>query len=192
VLVDSTRPLRNEFVLPAGRLREPTSALQRATVAIFTRTGQSSLTVHAIQKFPGLAIYPSDTKLLGFRRHGANEGLEPFSGTVAQPAFAFSGIGNPDAFFADLQRWGVKIAGSRAFRDHHRYTNDDAQALEAAGERSGAKALVTTEKDAQNIREGLFSRLPIEVAVIAIEIGDENQLMHDLRAGLPGLNEARG
>lgn len=192
VLVDSTRPFRNAFVLPAGRLREPTSALQRATVVIFTRTGQSSLTVHAIQKFPGIAVYPSETKLLGFRRHGASERLEPLSGTVTQPAFAFCGIGNPDAFFADLQQWGVKVAGSRAFRDHHRYTKDDAQALEAAAERCGAKALVTTEKDAQNMREGLFSRIPIEVTVIAMEIGDENQLMRDLRAGLPGLNEARG
>jgi tetraacyldisaccharide 4'-kinase len=190
VLVDSTRPLRNEFVLPAGRLREPTSALYRANLVVFTRTGPWLATVRAIQEFPQLAIYPSSTKLLGFRRHGAGGGMETLRATVPESVFAFCGIGNPDSFFADLQRWDLRVAGSKAFRDHHRYTKSDATALEAAAKAAGAKALVTTEKDAQNIGEGLFSEIPVEVVVIAMEIADENQLMRDLRARLPTLSGA--
>ncbi len=191
VLVDSTRPLRKEFVLPAGRLREPRSALNRAQLVVFTRTEQSKLTVCAIQKFPQSAIYRSITKLLGFRRNGSDGRLEPLREPIPGPFFAFCGVGNPDAFFSDLERWGVILAGREAFRDHHRYTKSEAQRLERAAEVAGAKALVTTEKDAQNIREDLFSRMPVDIAVIAIEIPDEAKFIADLRTRLQLPDEAR-
>jgi tetraacyldisaccharide 4'-kinase len=191
VLVDSTRPLRKESVLPAGRLREPASALNRAQLVVFTRTEHSKPTACALQKFPQSAIYPSTTRLLGFRRHGSGDRLEPLRGPVPGPFFAFCGIGNPDAFFNDLERWGVVLAGRQAFRDHHRYTKSEAQRLEGAAEAAGAKALVTTEKDAQNIQEDLFSRMPLDIAIIAIEIPDEAKFIGDLRARLQLYGGAR-
>ena len=135
VLVDSTRPLHKEFVLPAGRLREPRSALHRAQFVVFTRTEPSKPTVCAIQKSAQFASYPSITKLLGFRRRGSGGRLEPLRGSEAGPFLAFCGIGNPDAFFSDLERWGVTLAGRQVFRDHHRYTKSDAARLEGVANR---------------------------------------------------------
>src|SRR2546423_11070795 len=37
LLVDSSRPLRNQSLLPSGRLREPLSAIHRADIVVFTR-----------------------------------------------------------------------------------------------------------------------------------------------------------
>ncbi len=185
VLVDSTRPLRNEFVLPAGRLREPSSALNRAHLVLSTRTEHSKSTVSAIQKHPKFVIYPSVTKLLGFRKLGSADSREALREPVAGPFFAFCGIGNPEAFFRDLERWGVVLAGRQAFRDHHRYTQNEAQRLERAAESAGAKGLVTTEKDAQNIEARFFSRMSVDVAVISMEIPDETKFLGDLRNRLP-------
>jgi tetraacyldisaccharide 4'-kinase len=184
VLVDSTRPLRDDFVLPAGRLREPTSALNRAHFVLFTRTEHSKSTVCAIQKSPKFAIYPSITKLLGFRKLGSADPLEALRGPAAGPFFAFCGIGNPDAFFRDLERWGVVLAGQQIFRDHHRYTQNEAERLERAAESAGAKGLVTTEKDAQNIEARFFRKMSVDVVVIAIEIPDEAKFVGDLRSRL--------
>jgi tetraacyldisaccharide 4'-kinase len=185
VLVDSTRPLQHEFILPAGRLREPLSSLNRAHAVVFTRTEQSELTISAIQKFPQFAIYPAVTKLLGFRKQGVGDSHEPLRALITGSCFAFCGIGNPGAFFANLERWGLQLAGRRIFRDHHRYTPDEIAELERAAEAAGASALVTTEKDAHNIGPALSSRLAIEIAVVALEIRDEREFLRDLRQRLP-------
>jgi tetraacyldisaccharide 4'-kinase len=185
VLVDSTRPLQHEFILPAGRLREPLSSLNRAHAVVFTRTEQSELTISAIQKVPQFAIYPAVTKLLGFRKQGVGDSHEPLRASITGSCFAFCGIGNPGAFFANLERWGLQLAGRRIFRDHHRYTSGEIAELERAAQSAGASALVTTEKDAHNIGPALSSRLAIEIAVVTLEIRDEREFLRDLRQRLP-------
>jgi len=181
LLIDSTRPLHKEWMLPAGRLREPRAALHRADVVLFTRTEQSPSTVRAIQKFPKIPIYPSTTKLLGFRQYESRVVLKSSCG---DPVFAFAGIGNPEAFFADLDRWSVRVVGHRSFRDHHHYTERDLQELTGAAQRLGAKALMTTEKDAQNLEAGMLSAFPLQIAVVAMEIPDEDEFMRYLRERL--------
>jgi len=181
VLIDSTRPLHQQSILPAGRLREPRSALHRADLVVFTRTDQSAPTVRAIQKFPKMAIYPSTTKLLGFRDHSPGATL---LNACPDQVFAFAGIGNPEAFFADLERWSVRTVGRKAFRDHHRYTKRDLQELKAAAQSVGAQTLVTTEKDAQNLDAELLSGMPLQIAVVGIEITDEERFLRDLRERL--------
>jgi tetraacyldisaccharide 4'-kinase len=186
VLVDSTRPLRNEFVLPAGRLREPRSALHRADLVVFTRTELSELTVWAIQKFPQFAIYPSTTKLLGLRKHGSCEDPALLRQSYTDPVFAFCGIGNPEAFWGDLERWGMHLVGRKCFRDHHPYTEREVRKLGEAAHSAGAKALITTEKDAQNLDAKLLPTMPVYIAVIALELPDEAPFLRDLRLRLSG------
>jgi tetraacyldisaccharide 4'-kinase len=169
--------------MPAGRLREPISALGRANAVVFTRAEGALSPPSFDPQFPHLPTFSSRTKLLGFRRYGPEGVAKPVADTSSR-LFAFCGIGNPSAFLADLSRWRVKLAGSRIFRDHHRYSKTDAESIEGAAVAAGANALVTTEKDAQNIQPGLFSKLPLEIAVIALEISDENQFMRELQAKL--------
>jgi tetraacyldisaccharide 4'-kinase len=185
VLVDSTRPLKKEFVLPAGRLREPRSALRRAHLVVFTRTEQSKLPSDTISRSSPLAVYLANSKLLGFRKHGADNYRGSLRPALVGPYFAFCGIGNPDAFFADLQRWNVRVAGRRAFRDHHRYTSTEIEALQREAAQAGAAALVTTEKDAQNFEAATVFKLAVEIAVIAIDIPEERNFLRDLHARLP-------
>jgi tetraacyldisaccharide 4'-kinase len=93
-----------------------------------------------------------------------------------QPVFAFCGIGNPDAFFSDLQNWGVEVVGRKVFRDHHAYTAHDAKTLQEDAEQGGAKALLTTEKDIQNLKKLRFAKLPLYCCKIAIETRDGEAL----------------
>jgi tetraacyldisaccharide 4'-kinase len=181
VLVDSTRPLRQQSILPAGRLREPRSALHRADLVVFTRTEQSAPSVSAIQKFPQMAIYSSTTKLLGFRDHSLGATLQT---SCPDPVFAFAGIGNPEAFFADLERWKLQVVGSKSFRDHHRYTKRELLELTVAARSLGAKVLMTTEKDAQNLDAGSSTEMPVRIAVVTMEIPDEERFLRDLRERL--------
>jgi tetraacyldisaccharide 4'-kinase len=183
VLVDATRPLDKELVLPAGRFREPRAALERAHMVVFTRSEQAEPRVEAIERFPAIARYSSTTKLLGFRRHSEPD-AEPLRQLGPEPVFAFCGIGNPEAFWGDLARWGLKVVGRKAFRDHHRYTRREIQALEREAELGGARTLVTTEKDAENLDVTFLPRMPVDAAVIALEIPEEARFLRELKERL--------
>jgi len=129
VLVDSTRPLHQEYGLPAGRLREPVSAMARAGVVVFTRVEQTPRHQPAVRKLPELPIFSASTALIGFRPLIGSQ--EIFSAkALPQPVFAFCGLGNPDAFLRNLAQWGVELAGGKAFRDHHRYSEEDGREVE--------------------------------------------------------------
>ena len=78
----------------------------------------------------------------------------------------------------------MQLAGRHAFRDHHRYPQTEIVALERAAKSAGAIALVTTEKDAQNLKHAVLSDLSIEVAVTSIEIANESEFLRDLRSKL--------
>src|SRR5256714_7289675 len=118
VLIDATRPLREQLLLPAGRLREPVSAINRADLVVFTRTNHA-LSTMAEEGASKPRSFPSRTKLVGFRRYGTDGRMSVLPEESVAPLYAFCGIGNPDGFLLDLQKWGLPLAGHRAFRDHY-------------------------------------------------------------------------
>src|SRR5207247_1735566 len=140
-----------QSLLPSGLLREPLSAMSRANVVIFTRTEVVPGTLEAIEKLSQFPVFAAATHLLGFRRHGGGIQLQSAEEIGAGPFFAFCGLGNPDAFFRDLQTWGLPICGRAVFADHHHYTERDVLTIKQAAKKAGANALVTTEKDDQNL-----------------------------------------
>ena len=174
VLLDASRPLDNEVLLPAGRMREPMSALERADVVIFTRVEPSAASSEALREFPEVPIFEGTVRLLEYCRiTGAGQSPVVAAGKPPEPVFVFCGIGNPEAFFADVEQWGIKVSGRTAFRDHHAYGERDLERLQNAAERAGATALLTTEKDAQNLRGLRTISLPIYFCRIAMEMRNE-------------------
>src|SRR3989441_7895685 len=87
LLVDSSRGLADELLLPAGRLREPLSAMSRANILVFTRTENMPGTVDAIQKLNQYPVFAAATQLVGFRRLGGEIALLSSSEIGAGPFF---------------------------------------------------------------------------------------------------------
>ncbi len=176
LLVDASRPLRNESLLPGGRLREPLCAIQRADVVIFTRVNDQLSLKRAIQEFPEFPIFPASTRLIRYRRMTLDQqDIAPDFELPPQPVFAFCGVGNPDSFFGDADRWGNVIVGRAVYRDHHFYSANDLRRLEDSAKSAGARALLTTEKDVQNLGDLRFSSLPIYYCEIEIRVTDNAQ-----------------
>jgi len=175
LMLDGSARLRGEWLLPAGDLREPISACRRANILIVTRkTERPDIETHDSQKF---SIFYAQTRLQGFRSVGEQNIPNYLSEIGPGPFFAFCGIGNPEAFWSDLVRWHVPLAGKKKFRDHRRYSNADIQRLEKAAEHAGATAFVTTEKDEQNLRQARPIKLPVYVAVIDFVLSSEGELL---------------
>lgn len=174
LMLDGSRKLENEWLLPSGSLREPISACRRADLLVvsrkFDRVPIEAEDAH-IQR-----IFYAQTRLLGFRRLGADGELKYVSEIGDGPVFAFCGIGNPDAFFADLVLWHVELAGEKRFRDHQAYSDADVGRLEAEADKASATGFVTTEKDAANLVGRKFRR-PVWVAVIDFVFSAETEFV---------------
>jgi tetraacyldisaccharide 4'-kinase len=188
VLMDASRPVGGQPLLPAGPMREPISAVVRADVIVFTRTENAPGAKEAIQRFWKLPIFAASTFLLGFRSLGMEGPLQTVGDLGSGPFFAFCGIGNPEAFVRDLQRWGVAPAGHMFFADHHRYTLEDVQAIDQAAKGVGAKGLLTTEKDFCNLTSVALPALPVYVAVIDLKVDGEIAFL----SAIDHLLQARG
>jgi tetraacyldisaccharide 4'-kinase len=180
LLLDASQPLARQKLLPTGRLREPVSSMTRADILVFTRAETVAGTSAAVEKFTDFPVFSAVTHPLGFRSLGQNNTI-PFEQIGPGPFYAFCGVGNPRAFFQDLQNWKLPLADRCEFRDHHRYDARDVRELEAAATQAGAKAFLTTEKDAQNLGDVLFPGLPVYIVLIEFEINKPDTLLALLR-----------
>lgn len=193
VAVDVTRELSDHALLPAGRLREPCSALRRADLILLTRTELENpepieRQVRAIN--PEAGLFRCSTVLRGLFEAGRGE-VQPPAVYKGRPLCAFCGIGNPGAFFSDLRRWGFNLSAEFAFRDHHVYGAQEMKRLVAAARAAGAVAFVTTEKDVMNLSPQWNSELPVLACGIRLEISSAAAFEEALLAGVasPGPRE---
>ena len=141
----------HDRLLPAGRLREPLSSLERASALVFVDDTQAE----------GIPV------CAGQRAWRARRGIVALE--TKDTCFAFCGIARPETFFTDLGKAGVTVVGTRAFRDHHAYTAQDVEGLYRLGQGSGATAFVTTEKDAVNLGEHAEQLRPLHVVRVQME-----------------------
>ncbi len=179
LMLDGSLKLKEQSLLPSGILREPVSAGRRADILVVTR--KSAPPELGEGEF---SIFYAETRLLGFRRHAGAADARLSTEIGHGPFFAFCGIGNPQAFFDDLNRWNVPVAGESIFRDHHRYTPADLLRLVKASQRAGAIAFVTTEKDAENLKGIDAPAIPIYVAVIDFVLTAESEFLAILKRKL--------
>ena len=164
VLLDRTRPVDRDALLPVGLLREPPSSLARADWIVLTRSASAAGADHLVAMIrascPDARILHADHRPTGFVNHRRE--------AVAAPrrAVAFCGIGHPDRFRRDLESQAVEVAAFHALRDHQRIDREQLRRLhqDAAAQEA---ALVTTLKDLARI--GPEASAAFDLTALAIE-----------------------
>jgi tetraacyldisaccharide 4'-kinase len=139
--------------LPAGRLREPLSSLQRADAIVLT-SGASA---------DGL---PANDKLTWRVRRG----IAPSN--IPERPVAFCGIARPKNFLLQLRTAGIEPVAEALYRDHHAYTEQDVRDLLKLRDQSEAAGFVTTEKDAINLGGYLAALHPCAVVPVKMDLVD--------------------
>jgi tetraacyldisaccharide 4'-kinase len=133
--------------LPTGRLREPLDALEAAHAVLRLgeeESGEREAASGERRADGGQRTWRVHRVLQPVR---AADPFEPAPSPDAGPVLALAGIAGPDRFVADLRAAGWTIARELRFRDHHRYSRADVDAIAAAAREAGAAAVLTTEKD---------------------------------------------
>ena len=183
VTIDATNPWGGGTLLPYGRLREPRASLSRADCIVVTRTEQVqdrvSLT-ESVQRLAGaVPVFTSRMMTSGIRIiNGENVNNESL---LTQPIAAFCGVGNPESFFNKLRQEGYTTVFTRAFADHHDYSQADLNQLIKEAKDHGASGLITTAKDALKLA-ALELDLSCYVLEIKISIDDDARLMKMIQA----------
>jgi len=131
IVLVPTAGVGNGHLLPAGPLREPLAALERADLVVRTGSGPVAPLALAQRQWHWQARI---ARLDDAMRTGAAE-----PGHVA----AVSAIARPERFHDDLARHGCTVDMVRVFPDHHRYSRRDIEQLLAL-----PTPVVVTAKDA--------------------------------------------
>ena len=183
ILLDSTDPFGGG-VLPAGRSREPRSALARADVVVITRTNCAPALETLVRRFTNAPIFYAQAQLSAVVPVPSPAAALSDSQRRQLKGFAFCGIGNPAAFFDDLRHWGFAVIGRRSFTDHHRYSAEEVRDLNRAASAAGADCLICTEKDRFNLPDSAASALPIYACTIRMALNDEEGFWTAVRASV--------
>jgi tetraacyldisaccharide 4'-kinase len=146
LVVDASNPFGNGHLLPRGILREPLSAMARATHVLLTRCDQADdlapLLAELDQHCPGLPVRKTRHAPRSLWRVADGESV-PLESLNGEKVAALCGIGNPEGFFATVEALGAIISHELAFPDHGVFP-------QGVIPRDGM--VVTTEKDAMRLR----------------------------------------
>jgi tetraacyldisaccharide 4'-kinase len=182
VLVDGLHPFGGRAVFPLGRLREPLEGIARADVVIITRsdlTDNAAAIEQVIRQYNDRApVFRAWSRPEAWVNHQSGERYPPEQKPFERAA-AFCGLGNPQSLRRTLARLGVEPVEWVEYADHHRYRPKELRLLAEQSRRSGADALVTTEKDAVNLSEladELVAPLPLYWLQVSLAIDREDEL----------------
>lgn len=149
IMVDSTRPIEDDFPLPFGSLRDTPDALKRANIFVVTKCHED-MSESEMEQFRRSLITKEDqsiyfTRIINLYPTPIFPELAPdFSNDM--DVIAMVGIGNPTPFINTLQsRYDLK--DKLIFNDHHDYTPSDISKMEMLLEKRPQSVIITTEKD---------------------------------------------
>ncbi|MBA4120471.1 MAG: tetraacyldisaccharide 4'-kinase [Isosphaera sp.] len=174
VLIDATRDPRWQRLLPAGELREPVSALGRAHAVVITHAeavGAGAAEGIAGALRAGLGAGSDRVAFAGCaHRWDGLEGIDPAgqpleheeSWLAGRRVLALCAIGNPGPFVGRVRALAAR-AEAITLPDHDGYSGATVARVLAAAQRSGAQAIVTTQKDWSKLARVEPARWPCPV-----------------------------
>jgi tetraacyldisaccharide 4'-kinase len=150
VLISADNWQEQQHVLPAGPYREPMSALSRASAVIITRKAADDARVQSIKsavksRFAGLPIAVASLSPGEIVLAKSTDARAPIAQLAGKRVCAIAAVGNPGAFFEQLERVGAQVT-RQAYPDHHPFSKGDVAALAAASR--SVDYVVCTLKDA--------------------------------------------
>lgn len=179
LLTDFYHLYNEDYLLPAGNLREPRKYARRADIIVVTKTRKvySPITRQrlsdSLKPLPHQKLYMSYIRYGEITRAGKNE-CTLKGGKVANTILMFAGIANTYPFEDHLKSQCVELI-SLTFPDHHQYTASDLGRIKKTWDDiyTKNKLLITTEKDYMRLRKPDIGELVVNLPLHYIPIETE-------------------
>jgi len=155
VLVDYNRPVNKDHLMPWGHLRDLPSRLKKADAVILTKCPPYLDEWEKVQWRKKLGLKAEQPLFFTTVSYAPAEPVFPEADPhyiYAQRLVLVTGIANDAPLRSHLSDT-YKIIRRMEFGDHHRYTRGDMRKLAGAIKDNPTACLMTTEKDAQRMRD---------------------------------------
>ena len=160
IIVDSTRPIDSDNMLPLGRLRDVRSRLRKGHLFIVTKCTDSMspldkrLWINKLRSVAYQKIFFSNIEPLGIQPiYNFPDREDPY---YTQQVILVSGIGNPRPFIREAET-RYTVVDKVILPDHHSFTAEDLKLIYAKLNEHPRAFVLTTEKDAVRLRR---ARMP--------------------------------
>lgn len=174
----------NDFLVPAGTLRDVREAAKRADIIMVTKApadmdeDQKAEIIKQLKPLPHQEVFFSSLEYEPLKAINAKAD-ELYPGNV-QTVMLFCGIANPKPLVNELSSRYQRLEVV-AFSDHHTYTDNEINTLLKKFEQipSDQKIMVTTEKDFARLTNSpylcKFESVPLFVVPISISIHQQEK-----------------
>jgi tetraacyldisaccharide 4'-kinase len=160
---NSKYALGNEYMLPAGPLRENLNVIKNYDLIFLSGEKKNKKLLSKLKSInKNLQIFEGKYKPLNLKKFN-----------LRKKYLMFCGIGNPHEFEQTLVKYKFNISKKIIFPDHHKFSNIDLKKLKYNASRDNL-TLVTTEKDFFRLDKA--QRKNIKFLKIKLEIKDKEKL----------------
>ncbi len=185
VLIDATNPFGGGM-LPRGLGREPAGSLRRAGLAIITRADRvGSAELDRLR--PRVSEVVTTANVLAARHapvavcdlFGRGEAGCDLQDLRGRRAWLFAAVGNPRSFLATAEELGLQVVDYRFWPDHHRWSDEELEAMAREARLTKPDMILTTEKDAVKLPPDYPNwPAPLRVVRVGIEfLGDDGDAL---------------
>jgi tetraacyldisaccharide 4'-kinase len=154
LLTDYHRPFYNDYLLPAGRLRESRKGAQRADVVVVTKCPDEISDEEMIGMEAEIRKYTDKPVFFTAVHYGELTPFEWSGKKTTSDVVLVSGIAN-SRLFKNYVSKTHKVIRHFDFPDHHAYTETDIRSIATFASQHNAM-VVTTEKDASKLDAEAF------------------------------------
>lgn len=170
VLIDYNRPVVKDMLLPLGSLRDLPERIADADVLVVSKCPwelspweQDNWALSmGVERFNqkecfGFRAGTGKKQYVFFTRTGYGTAMPVYPEgdkryLYSKMAVMFSGIADDSAFSEQL-RLSYRLVGHLKFGDHHRFSKSDIMAIASQADSFPTSLVITTEKDAQRVRD---------------------------------------
>ncbi len=189
LLTDYQHLYCNDFLFPAGTLRDVKSAAKRADIIVVSKSPkeleetEKQRIIKKLRPKKHQKVYFSTLEYATLQP--LNEIAKQVSAENADSVLAFCGIANPKPFVEELKKQYQKV-DLLHFADHHAYTVTDIKAIQKRFESlgGGKKIIVTTEKDAARLTNSPylchFKTAPLYVLPVGVRFLEEEKFNEEI------------
>jgi tetraacyldisaccharide 4'-kinase len=168
LLTDFNNLFIKDYLLPAGRLREPRTGASRADVIIVTKCPSNITDDEMISIESSIRAYNKKAVFFTKISYGTILPVSGFSPYKPEKIILVTGIANP-APMEKYLRNNFALVKHFSFADHHVYSQNDLISICQAASRAEA-CVVTTEKDVVKMDGKIFENASVPLHYLPIEI----------------------
>ena len=189
LLTEYQHPYYNDFLFPAGTLRDIKSAAKRADIIVVSKSPKELDEREKQRMIKKLKPKEHQKVFFSYLEYEPlkplNESAKQFSIDDPDSVLAFCGIANPKPFVEELKKH-FKIVDFLLFADHYAYTENDVKAIlkrfeSLEGEK---KIIITTEKDAARLTNSpylcQFETTPLYDLPVMVRFHEEEKFNEEI------------